>query len=278
MLKRTIASLLFIAFLGGLVLSVERPAAGPEDRAADGAPSAAAAAKLKEASALRRTSFKKPNDEKKRILLETAGVYERIIEEYRTCRPECAEASFRAGEIYRSLKMADRAEASFLRTLDFQAAGEFAARSLNEVGHIYRRKVDFGRAIEFYRRVLDECADVRDECADAVTWIGKVQLKMNELEKGRQTLLGFADRFPEFPVIAIRNMDLVALSLIDEGRLNEAESLVESCIQRYDVRNGEDGALDKKVEKALKKMKAVEKLEARRTSKAGKADAGSVGD
>jgi tetratricopeptide (TPR) repeat protein len=266
MFKRTIAALLCATLLAGIVAAQEEGQDG------------SAAAKLKEAYALRRTSFKKPREVKNRILLETAGIYEQIIKEHSECRAECAQASFRAGEIYRSLKMAERAEASFLRTLQFEKKGDFAARSLNEVGHIHRRKEEYDRAIEFYRRVLSECTDIRDECAEALTWIGKVQLKRNELEKGRQTLLGFADRFPDFPAAAIRNMDLVALSLIDEGKIAEAEDIVESCHQRYGSLSEADPATAKKVEKALKKMKAGERLESQQAKGVKDETSGSVID
>ncbi len=253
MTKKPLVFLLFLPVLVGLVAKQV-----PAQKAPDPNP---AVVKLKEASNLRRTSFKKPKEEKKRILLETAAVYEGIIAECATFAPECAQASFRAGEIYRTLRMTRKAETSFIRTLEFQKDGEFAARSLLEVGHIYRRAKDYPAAIVRYRRVLAECSAVRDECADAVTWIGKVQLRMKDLEKGRETLLGFEKRFPEFPVAAIRNIDLVAQSLIGEGRFDEAAALVDGCVSRFSAAIGANPKRDKQVEKALSRMKAVERLE-----------------
>ncbi len=255
MLKKLLVCFLFVPLL--LALAAEW---APAQKAPEPNP---AMAKLKEASALRRTSFKKPKEEKKRILLETAAVYEGLMSGCSEFRSECAQASFRAGEIYRTLGMVQKAESSFLRTLEFERKGEFAARSLVEVGHIARRAKDYPAAIVRYERVLTECPDVRDECADAVTWIGKVLLKMKDKEKGRRKLLAFEKQFPEFPVAAIRNIDLAAQSLIKEERFDEAAAMVEDCVKRFEAKIGSDPKEDKKVEKALSKMKAAERLAAR---------------
>ncbi len=253
MLKKVCVLFLSAMILGSAAPAGEKPAPGQEDENP-------AALKLKEAWKLKKTSFKKPKEEKARILLETATFYENIASEFPQCKAESAQACFRAGEIYRSLGMADKAEASFLEILAFDKSGEFAARSLLEVGHIYRRKKEYPKALEYYARVLGECPEVRDECADAVTWTGKVFLKMKAYDKGRQVLLGFADRFPEFPVDAIRNVDLAARSLIKEKRVDEARRMVERCVQRFESSMGTDAKRDKKVEKALQSMKAAEKL------------------
>jgi len=258
MWKKPLLCLFFIPLLIALV-AVQAPAQkAPEPNPAK--------AKLKEASSLRRTSFKKPKVEKNRILLETAAVYESLIARCAEFKPECAQASFRAGEIYRTLGMVEKAESSFLRTLEFEQKGEFAARSLVEVGHIARRAKDYPAAIIGYERVLTQCPDVRDECADAVTWIGKVLLKMKDYEKGRQKLLAFERQFPEFPVAAIRNIDVAAQSLINEERYDEAAAMIEDCVNRFEAKMGDDPKADKKVEKALSKMKSAERLAARSRS------------
>lgn len=271
MSRMTLVLLTFAALVTGGLLAQEtndvNRCASEAGTAMEDCASAAdgAKAKLKAASAMRRTSFKKPADEKERILLAAAAAYEEIVRLHADCHAECAEATFRAGEIYRTLRMADRAEAAFMRALEFQTGGEFAARSLNEVGHLYRRKKDYPHAMAYYRRVLSECADVRDECADAWTWIGKVYLKVGENEKGLETLVDFADRFPEFPVAAIRNIDLAALALIKEGRFDEAAEMIDRCVRRFESAEGDDDKQAKAIEKALGKMKSVEKLQARRT-------------
>ena len=67
--------------------------------------------------------------------------------------------------------------------LNFDNKGEFAARALKEIGHIYRRKKEFEKAAAYYQRVMDECPDQRDVCADAYTWTGKICLRQKENEK-----------------------------------------------------------------------------------------------
>jgi tetratricopeptide (TPR) repeat protein len=246
MLKKIVVSFLVALFCAGGLSADE------------GTSENQAASMLKKASALRRTSFKKPKEEKERIQLEAAACYEEIIVGCPGCASECAEASFRAGEIYRTLRLTEQAEKSFLRTLKFSRKGEFAARSINEVGHICRRKKDYVAAIACYRRTLAECAGVRDECGEAETWIGKVYLKMGDVDKGRQTLLAFAERFPEFPLAAIRNMDLAAQSFIREGRFVEAAGVVDRCRSLFEGAPGRSVSLEKKIEKALRSMKSAE--------------------
>jgi len=264
MLKRCMVWFLAAAFLvGGLTAQAEelKKGAGSGKSAPTAAKGESAAAlKLKEASLHRRRSFKQPADEKRRILLEAAALYEAVIIDYPECRPESAQAAFRAGEIYRSVGLPERAGKSFQKAVAFDRSGEFAARSLNELGHLHRRKKDYPKALEFYARVQKECPKVRDECADAVTWTGKVLLKQEQSDRGRQVLLGFAERFPDFPVQAIRNIDLAACSLIKEGRIDAAAVLVESCRQTYDRAGDGNKSMKRKIEKALGKMKADEIL------------------
>lgn len=231
-----------------------------------------AALKLKEASSHRRTSFKKPAEEKRRILLEAAALYEGVIRDFPDYRSESAQAGFRAGEIYRTVGLPERAEKAFLLTLKFDAKGEFAARSLNEVGHLFRRKKEYRRALEYYSRVQKECPDIREQCAVAVTWTGKVLLKQEQGDRGRQVLLGFSDRFPEFPVQAIRNIDLAACSLIKEGRISEAAAMVQSCRDRFAGTLTGEKEENRKIETALQKMKAPEMLDAASTENAGRGE------
>ena len=200
----------------------------------------------------------------------------------RLARRNCAtQGSARAGEIYRTLGLAERAESSFLRTLKFDPAGRFAARSLNEAGHIHRRKKEYEKAIAFYGRTIKECPGARGACGDAVTWTGKVYLKMKEGEKGRQTLIGFAERFPEFPVAAIRNMDLAARSLIDEGRYDEAGMVIESCKARFEALVREKKYKERMagmIERALGNMKSPERLESLLSRTGEKAEGSAKGE
>jgi|GEM_PF-3276554 len=216
--------------------------------------------KLKAAWDLKRTSFKKPKEDKERILLEVAQAYQQIIAELPEFTQECAQAAFRAGEIYRTVGRLKQAEATFLQALELDPKGTFAARSLNEVGHLYRRKKDYATALAYYQRVQGEYTAIRKEAAAAVTWTGKVYLRLKEYDRGRQVLLGFMEMFPEFPEQAVRNVDRVVLSLIEEGRSEDAVAVLTRFLKRIEGVMGKSIKQDRAVSKALGKMKSGKRL------------------
>ncbi|MFH2002957.1 MAG: tetratricopeptide repeat protein, partial [Planctomycetota bacterium] len=135
---------------------------------------------FKEAWVLKKTSFKQEPEKKQQILLKTVEIYKAIVANFPEDKDACAEACFRIGEILRTLKKTEEAQAKFIEVLAYTAKGDFAARALKEIGHIYRRNKDFDMAIAYYRRIMDECPDQRESCADALTWIGKVYLKQKK--------------------------------------------------------------------------------------------------
>ena len=221
---------------------------------------AGAKARLKAAWNLKKTSFKQEPDIKKDILLKTVDCYRSLLRDFAECKTECSEACFRMGEIYRSLKMTDEAVREFERTFTFDPSGVFAARSLKEIGHVHRRAKNYEKAIAFYQRVLDECPDQREQCADAYTWIGKVHLKMKQYDEAGALFIGFVEKFPEFPDDALRSIDLAAGALLDQGKRQEAADLLNHWRQHFESLMGRDKRLDKKIEKALEGMKTPERL------------------
>jgi len=225
----------------------------------DGDPTGAAN-RLKEAWNLKKTSFKQEAEVKKDILLKTVECYRSLLTDFPEAKAECSEACFRMGEIYRSLKMSDEAAQEFNRSIAFLPAQEFAARALKEIGHIHRRAKEYDKAIIFYKRVLHECKEQREQCADTYTWIGKVHLKRKEIEKARGQFIGFVEAFPEFPDDGVRNIDLAVGTLIDEGQKDEAAALLNKWRQHFESLLGKDKRLDKKIEKALERMKSPERL------------------
>jgi tetratricopeptide (TPR) repeat protein len=225
----------------------------------EGGPSGASK-RLKEAWNLKKTSFKQEAEVKKTILLKTVECYRSLLKEFPEAKAECSQACFRMGEIYRSLKMTEEALREFNRSITFIPAGEFAARSLKEIGHIHRRVKQYDKAIMCYTRVLDECPEQRDQCADAYTWTGKVHLKRKEYEKARGLFIGFIEKFPEFPDDGVRNIDLAAGSLLNEGKREEATALINKWRQHFESLLGKDKRLDKKIERALERMKTPERL------------------
>jgi tetratricopeptide (TPR) repeat protein len=246
MLKKILACLTVLVLAAGSAM--------PQEEADD------ASSRLKQAWALKRTSFKQEPNVKRDILLKTVDCYRALVADFPDDKSACAEACFRMGEIYRSLKMTDEAAQEFSRVLVFEGKGEFPARALKELGHIKRREKNYAEALKLYKRVLDECPEEKDHCADAVTWTGKVLLKMGQSEKARVTLIGFAESFPEFPDEAIRNIDLAAASLLREGDSSGASALLEKWRSHFETLLGRDRRVDKKIEKALGRMKTPEML------------------
>ena len=95
---------------------------------------------------------------------------------------------------------------------------------------------------------------------NAYTWIGKVHLKRKEVEKARGLFIGFVEMFPEFPGDGVRNIDLAVGTLIDEGQKDEAAALLNKWRQYFESLLGKDKRLNKKIEKALERMKSPERL------------------
>lgn len=247
MIKKIVGSCLAVVFLLGLAQSQtteENPAVE----------------RLKEASSLKRTSFKQAPEKKKEILLKTVECYRSVCNDFPEDRAACSEAGFRMGEILRTLKQSEEAKRAFEQSVEFDPASRFAARALKEIGHLHRRAKEYDQAMACYRRVLSECTDWNEDCADALTWIGKVHLKQGEHEKARTILVSFADTYPQFPDEAIRNIDLAAESYLDEGNREKAEELLSRWRQHFESQMGKDERLDKKIEKALERMKTPEQL------------------
>jgi hypothetical protein len=114
--------------------------------------------------------------------------------------------------------------------------------------------------MEYYERVMKECPEQRDTCADAYTWIGKVHLKEKAFEKARALFMDFLNRFPEFPADAVRNIDLAAGSYLTEGRRDEAAALLEDWRSRFESLMGKSKVMDKRIAKALERMKTPDRL------------------
>jgi tetratricopeptide (TPR) repeat protein len=247
MTQKLISFVLFGLLLAGL--------AGAQEKCDEGAKN-----RLKSAWSLKKTSFKQDKEVKREILLKTVDCYRSLLRDFPDCKAACAEACFRMGEIHRSLKMTEEAEKNFNQVLTHDRTGEFAARSLKEIGHLYRRAKDYTKAHAYYQRVLKECADQREVCADACTWIGKVWLKQNDFEKARAVFIDFVDRFPEFPDEAIRNIDLAADSYLDEDDQEAASAFITKWRAHFEAMLGKDDRMDKKIEQALAKMKTPDKI------------------
>ncbi len=255
-----IASFAGLALAGLMLFSPADPAATPAAGAKAGP---GAQAQLEIAKQERRKANKTSGEEKRSILEGTIAQYQKVLELHGEDGPACAEASFRIGEIERSLGDAPGARAAFETTLSFgKDAPRFAARALNELGHLARRSGDAGAAIAAYERVLAEFPAEEAEAVKSLTWIGKVEASRGNAEKARTAWLSIADRYPALPVQAVRAADLAALDALEAGDADAAQAIVDRTRARFSAENKDQPWWSPEVEQALGKMKAPARLAA----------------
>lgn len=209
---------------------------------------------------IKRSSFKKDDATRVKRLKEAIQCFSVVAERWPNDGAACCEASFRIGEIHRSMGALQEAEAAFTKCLEHKEGGRFRARGLLELGHARRRVEDVDGALTFYNQVVSEHPDENKTCSQALTWNGTVQLDMGDAEKGIQVLLGFEERFPEFPEAAIRNIDKVALWYIKQEKVDDARALVIEASKRFRAKAPDDEKKRAKIERALSKMKSPSKL------------------
>jgi len=232
----------------------------------DGGGARTAADALGEASRIKRSAAGKKDAERLEILLTAAGAYEKVAKDFASDAVTAAQANFRAGEIFRTVKHAEDARRCFTGAATAQGAPEWSARGWLELGHVARRLRKFEEAFKTYGKVLDVVPQQRSQCVDALTWQGRVLIDQKQEPEGHALLLSIGARFPDFPVDDIRNVDDVAVDWIRAGRVDEASTLVQECIERHSRSDG-DGPDAKSpgdaVRRALDHMQARELLAAR---------------
>jgi len=244
----------------GLALLAPLLLAGSAGDETAGKPTPKAKETLAAAAKLKREASGKKGEEKLDALTKAARGYERAARELADEKPSAAEASFRAGEIWRTLRHEEDASRCFTAAAQEAAAPGFAAKAWIELGHLERRQKRLDEAMRCYERVLAVTPEQRRECVRAMTWQGKVLLEQKKEKEGHSTLLAAGQRFPEFPLDDIKNVDMVAVDWIEAGRIDEARALVDDCVERHsDPDDGED-EVEPAVKRALEKMKSRELL------------------
>jgi len=225
------------------------------------APSAKAKQALAEASKAKRAASGLKAEEKLAALVRAATEYERVARALADERAAAAEASFRAGEIWRTVRHEEDARRCFTAaTAEAGSAPGFAARAWMELGHLERRQKRFDGALRAYGCVLAITPEQRRECVRALTWRGKTQIEQKNEKDGHATLLAVGERYPDFPLDDIRSVDLVAVDWIKAGRVAEARDLVNDCIERHDDSDDPEDESEPAIRKALERMKSRELL------------------
>lgn len=213
---------------------------------------------LDRAGQIRRQSFKKTGEEKRKILEEAIATYGAVSVQFAQDERACAEAAFRIGELQRSLGDTAAAAAAFEQAAARgKAAPRFAARAQNELAHILRRAGKPNEAIAAYRRVLDEFPHEETEGAKSLTWIGRVQERAGDGASARSTWLSIADKTPTQAVAAVRAADLAALSLLKAGNKDDARKVIEAVRKRF----ADSPYWTADVEEALGRMRSARQLD-----------------
>jgi tetratricopeptide (TPR) repeat protein len=242
------------------------PVAPAIGKGADGGDDAARSKKgeeaLADAARIKRSAAGKKDAEKLELMNKAAATYEQVAKEFAADADVAAEASFRAGEIYRTVKRIEDAGRCFNSAATSKTTPEWSARGWLELGHIARRLHKYDEAFKTYGRVLEVAPQQRSQSVDALTWQGRVLIEQKQEAEGHALLLSIGARFPDFPVDDIRNVDDVAVDWIRAGRIDEASKLVLDCVERHGKPNDQGKEPGEAVRRALDHMKARELLAA----------------
>ncbi len=257
-LAPSLASLTLFAALNGLG---DTPDSSPAKAPPKAAPSATGEVERKdplaEATRLKRGAAGKEGEAKHAALIAAATEYEKVARAAGEDEALAAEASWRAGELWRTLKREEEAQRCFEQTTSYAAAApRSAARAWLELGHADRRAKRFDAARRNYQRVLALVPEQRRESAQALSWQGKVARAEGQTAQGHALLLAVGTRYPEFRLDDIKNVDLVACDWIEANRPAEARALIADCLVRHSEPDDGDEEVDASVRRALDKMKA----------------------
>ncbi len=238
---------------GGPVREAQRKAAGQ--------------AALVAAADVKKRAYTLEGEAREEGLLQAAAAYADVADREDLRPSERAEAAFRAGEILRARKALDSARERFAQAMELGQGNEadaFAARGLLELAHMKRRDDDTQGALALYGELRTRFPAQRKSCAQAMTWAGKLQLREGSREEGLVLLIQFGKQFDEFPVDAVKNVDVAALDCLDVGEFDRARRLIDDLRERMQpVLEQVEGKDAERLRKALADMKAPPLLDAR---------------
>jgi tetratricopeptide (TPR) repeat protein len=170
-----------------------------------------------------------------------------------------AEAAFRRGEIHLFLQQSGQAWGAFQQAQDLGSGTKFLPRALLQMGHIKRRRGQYGQAIALYARLRALPGLGLRQANDAREWLGKAWLDLGKWESAAAIFELWAVQ-AEGPLEALRAFDLQAVALVRLGRVPEAQKLLERLNQTYQGLASEDTVEARKLYRALRGMRAQELL------------------
>ncbi len=237
----------------------DAPAEGPKN----------AKAQMKAAYAVKKQSHKKEGDEKQRILLAAVEEYRKVLSMFPDDREQGALATFRIGEIHRTLRDTEAATRAFQAVLTFDEQHKTVARAFLELGHLARRDKRIDAAVQLYEQVVRQCPEVRDQGARALTWIAKCKLTQKFFDEARQPLRTIIDDYTDETKTALSAYDLLAKTYIDEGNLKMAAEILGQCRERYERLEASGDKAYLGIGDRIAKLKSWKKLEEARREASG---------
>lgn len=207
-----------------------------------------------------RRAVKSEGAERRRALEAVAKAYEAVVLQYPEAKAEGAMASFRLGEIRRTLGDFEGALEAFEKAASAQGDRRLQARALYETAQTLRRRKELGKAMAAYRRVVLEVPEEAATRDDALAWIGVLHERSGEHAKAREAWQAVADRGQD-PLDRVRAFDRMALSHVKEGNRELAAETVERARAALLDAASEPSSRGARVKKALERMRAVRALE-----------------
>ena len=219
---------------------------------------------LSGAAKVKREASGKQGEEKLAALMAAVKAYETVASDHAAVVVVAAEARFRAGEVWRTLKHDEDSRRAFTAvTALAKGAPTWAARAWLELGHADRRAKKLDDALVSYTRVLTVVPEQRRECVQALSWQGKTLLEQKNDKEGHATLLAAGTRYPEFPLDDIKNVDRVASDWIKAGRVVEARELLADLDEKHGKPDEGETEVEPAIVRALQRMKVRELLAAK---------------
>lgn len=218
-----------------------------------------AKAQLKQASVLQHSKKGLKGEDKRNHLKEVAEAYAAVPRLFPDSVAECTEASFRLGEVRRSLGDRDAAFLAFEKAVELKGNRKFAARALLEMANLQRKAKKIADAAGTYEKVAKDFSDQADQRDTALLWAGKMKLANKEVDAARASWSIVAEKSQD-PFDQIRAFDLIASSYLSEGKQAEATQAVEKCRQLVGPLAEESSSKGTRIKRALEKMKSAAKL------------------
>lgn len=195
------------------------------------------------------------------------AAYEAVALYFPEASAEVAEASFRVGEMHRTLGERGAAQAAFEAAFDAGEGIAFRPRALLEIGHLHRRTKEFEQAIHYYGRVVGLAESGAKYANDAHEWTGRTWMTLKDWD---QALAAFSAWIAqaEGDLELVKASDWAARAEIAAGSLEAADKRILLLQQQLQEACLEPTKQAVALQKALGKLKSPALLEKARAKAA----------